>query len=253
MLRAWRPPGWERDRSPSGRREAAHLFRGEVGGWGPVPLICLATPRKLPCLPQQLGLGYPLSGSVASGNSRRGAGRTPGGWAQAEREVREAAVERPGAEAPARSCRPRRQTQSWTGWLTEAVRGPIGGLHTCPRPPASDGGALSPGTVVRLAQAAAGQGRAQPPRDLRGVHPSVLGSVAPHTLACPAHPPGPSGPGASPQVAAGAEVCTGPRGPGGVPLGCAQAPAEGDKGPTQAPFHSTRAGLAPTTLALEGP
>lgn len=109
-----------------------------------MPLICLATPRKLPCLPQQLGLGYPLSGSVASGNSRRGAGRTPGGWAQAEREVREAAVERPGAEAPARSCRPRRQTQSWTGCLTEAVRGPIGGLHTCPRPPASDGGALSP-------------------------------------------------------------------------------------------------------------
>ena len=29
-----------------------------------------------------------------------------GGWAQAKREVREAAVERPGAEAPALSCRP---------------------------------------------------------------------------------------------------------------------------------------------------
>ncbi|XP_070328972.1 collagen alpha-1(I) chain-like [Odocoileus virginianus] len=69
----------------------------------------------------------------------------------------------------------------------------------------SDGGALSPGTVVHLAQAAAGQGQAQPPKDLRGVHPSVLGSVAPHTLTCPANPPGPSGPRVSPQVAAGAE------------------------------------------------
>lgn len=24
-----------------------------------MPLICLVTPRKLPCLPQHLGLGYP--------------------------------------------------------------------------------------------------------------------------------------------------------------------------------------------------
>lgn len=86
-------------------------------------------------------------------------------------------MERPGAEAPALSCRP----WSLRGWCTEVVRGPIGGLHTCPRPPASEGGALSLGAVVHLAQAAAGQGWAQAPRGLRGVHSSVLGSVAPHT------------------------------------------------------------------------
>lgn len=55
------------------------------------------------------------------------------------------------------------------------------------------------------------------------------------------HPPGPSRPGASPWVAARAEARTGPRGPGGVSLGCAQTPAEGDKGAAQTalPYHTS--------------
>lgn len=63
----------------------------------------------------------------------------------------------------------------------------------------------------------------------------------PLTLASPAHPPGPSRPGASPWVAARAEARTGPRGPGGVSLGCAQTPAEGDKGAAQTalPYHTS--------------
>lgn len=156
-----------------------------------------------------------------------------GGWAQAEQEVREAATERPGAEAPALSCRPgvrlragRDGAQRWCGALS--------GICThAPGPPAWDGGALSPGAVVHLAQEATGQGWALAPRGLRGVHPSVLRSMAPHTLASPAHPPGLSGPGASPQVGARAEARVGPWGPGVVPLGCTQTPA-GDKGATPA-------------------
>lgn len=35
------------------------FVRGRNGG-GATLLICLATPQKLPCLPQHLGPGYPL-------------------------------------------------------------------------------------------------------------------------------------------------------------------------------------------------
>ena len=129
----------------------------------------------------------------------------------------------------------------------------MGGLHTCPLPPSLGRRSSFPAHSGALGPSDRCQGQAQPPRDLRGVHPSVLGSVAPRTLACPAHPPGLNGPGASPKVAARAEVRAGLRGPGGVPLGCAQTPAEGDEGPTWACFGSTRAGLAHTAPALEGP
>ena len=49
----------ERQISLGPPRGSSFVWGRSGGGWGPVPLICLATPRKRPCLPQHLELGYP--------------------------------------------------------------------------------------------------------------------------------------------------------------------------------------------------
>lgn len=169
-----------------------------------------------------------------------------GPWAGGHRE---AAVERPGAEAPALSCRP----WSLRGWCTEVVRGPIGGLHTCPRPPSLRRRSSFPGCCGALGPSGRRPGLGTGPQ-----RPQRCPLVCPwergpsHSPALPIHLAQ-----ADPEPARGWQPeqrrAQGRGGREGCRWAVHRLQQKETRGPPRPPFRTTRAGLAPTTPAPEGP